>query len=123
MNLIKKHLPLNQTLNRGDFTMPIKRFDGDRSVYDRAIYQVLRTKTGRAIWNYLEASGIDYDVVMLGAGENFGQMLTDLDHSSPDAERGRTRAFKVFFKDKTIVRPVVLWNPKYDFDYFGDVQG
>jgi len=49
-------------------------------------------------------------------------MLTESDQPGVDASAGRAR-FEHTFSEKKIAYPVVLWNPYYKFEYFGDVEG
>jgi hypothetical protein len=81
-----------------------------------------RSRNATQIWNWLQKPDREFDIIVLGRGLQFGQMLTEGDKSGPDAERGRQHYLQTFGGDK-ITRPVVLWNPHYDFDYFGDVDG
>jgi hypothetical protein len=81
-----------------------------------------RSRSAAQIWSWLQKSDREFDVIVLGRGLEFGQMLTEGDKSGPDAERGRQHYLQTF-GGTTIARPVVLWNPHYDFDYFGDVDG
>src|SRR5262245_45647439 len=106
--------------------MPVKEIKGSSPLaFKQAIFEGIRqSRTAHSIWTWLEKEGDkrEFDVLVLTAGENFGQMLTEGDQSSPDADRGRTKYLQEF-RVNSLPRPVVLWNPKYDFEYFGDVQG
>jgi hypothetical protein len=83
-----------------------------------------KSKNAQAIWNYLEVSGRDYDVIILpDDGSDLsknGQMLTEPDQSV-EGQRGRKEYDK--YEKGPIPRPLVLWNPNYEFKYYGDVEG
>ncbi len=106
--------------------MPIKRLEGiKKTALKIAIYEGIRcSRTAHSLWTWLDkdGEGRDFDLIVLGTGQNFGQMLTEKDQSGDDALRARTVYFEKF-EDNEIVRPVVLWNPSFEFDYFGDVKG
>ena len=106
--------------------MPVKNIKGQSQIaFKMAIFEgIKQSRTAHTIWTWLEKEGAkrEFDVMLLDPGENFGQMLTEGDQSSPDAERGRARYLKDFGGD-TLPRPAVLWNPRYDFEYYGDVAG
>ena len=104
--------------------MGVVRIKGESILAFRlAIDEGLKSsRNANTIWNWLQKRENEYDVLVLGRGLEFGQMLTEGDQSGPDAERGRNHYLQVFGGNK-IERPVVLWCPSYDFDYFGDVEG
>jgi hypothetical protein len=85
------------------------------------------SSAARKIWDYLQQQKCEFDVVILGRGQNFGQMLTEQDQSSADVAGARDVYRQVFSTPRNpaskIIRPVVLWNPDYQFEYFGNVEG
>ncbi|MEN8177257.1 MAG: hypothetical protein ABFS39_01380 [Pseudomonadota bacterium] len=104
--------------------MAIQRLEGPNKMgFKIAVFEgIKQSATAHRIWTWLEKSERDFDVIILGQGENFGQMLTEQDRSGVDAVRARGH-YSNIFGTTTILRPVVLWNPNYQFDYFGDVKG
>jgi len=104
--------------------MSMKRLNGEHSnIYEASIETgVGKSETCKKIMEYLKKESCPFDVILLNENEKYGQMLTELDQSSPDAQTGRKK-FKNMFGEDKIQYPVVLWNPYYKFDYFGDVEG
>lgn len=104
--------------------MPVQRLKGNKQMaFKIAVFEGLKqSRTAHRIWTWLEKDGRDFDLLVLDGNQNFGQMLTESDQSGPDAQRGRQH-HRAVFGDREIPRPTVLWNPDYDFDYFGDVKG
>lgn len=106
--------------------MAMKRLMGDTTnVYEASIATgKAKSQTCKAIMEYLNdgSHSRPFDVILLDDSENFGQMLTESDQTSVDANNARGK-FKNAFKEDKIGYPVVLWNPYYKFEYFGDVDG
>lgn len=106
--------------------MPIAALQGNNEAFELALHEGLRvSRTALLIWRYLQTPGRDFDVVTLGANEMFGQMLMDADRAGEDAVRGQQKYREMNGLDKAdpMPRPAVLWNPKWNFEYFGDCKG
>lgn len=103
--------------------MSVERTAGNKMAYLQASFDGLKqSKTAMKIFTYLEKPKLPFDVIILSRGENYGQMLTDQDQSGAEAVVARDK-YNEHFGTRTIARPTVLWNPFYDFEYFGDVTG
>ncbi len=69
---------------------------------------------------HLEKSGFEYDVVILGQGKYYRQMLVECDNSGPGGARTE---YATLFGKQTIDRPTVFWNFEYQLPYLGDICG
>lgn len=104
--------------------MAIQRVEGEHSNVLEAALETGKAKSRicREIMEFLAADTRPFDVILLEPEEKYGQMLTESDTSGEQAVRARAK-FSGAFDEKKIGYPVVLWNPYYQFNYFGNVEG
>lgn len=102
--------------------MPVVNIYGNQVEYTLALRRGGLTPTGRAINRFLEDPARTFDVVVLGHGETFGQMMVEDDPASPETENAR-RVYKRHTGTRVIARPTVFWCPDYAFEYYGAVDG
>lgn len=109
--------------------MPLKNvYPSDRTwVYTQACGQCkTRSATARQILQYLEKKPYGYDIIILKDDEEFGQMMAPTGSTGTDLFDDKDKKHALYRRltgKISIDRPVVLWNPKFKFNYYSDVQG
>jgi hypothetical protein len=81
-----------------------------------------RTTAGLRIKTFLSQGEREYDVVILSAGEIFGQMMTKDDPDGEEVQKAKA-VYERHTGTRLLPRPTVFWCPDYEFEYFGDVDG
>jgi len=100
----------------------VKIHGNDILAFRLALDAGARTSTGLRIKTFLSQGEREYDVVILSAGEIFGQMMTKDDPDGEEVQKAKA-VYERHTGTRLLPRPTVFWCPDYEFEYFGDVDG